>query len=107
MCKAQEKIESNYGEMKEKKWVWIKGPYTVYGKKSFLSKESDTTTLQRIYFAYYVGIISSYSNRIKGPFVAVTKLTLSPAGCALTIQRFQQCLSSVVDTGAYRTQQAP
>jgi len=34
----------------------------VYGKKSFLSKESDTKILQSIYFAYDVGIISSYSN---------------------------------------------
>jgi len=38
--------------------------YTVYGKKSFLSKESDTKIFQSIHFAYEVGIISSYSNRI-------------------------------------------
>jgi len=38
---------------------------TVYGKKSFLSKESDTKILQSIYFAYKVGIISSYSNRMR------------------------------------------
>jgi len=38
---------------------------TVYGKKSFLSKESDTKILQSIYFAYEVGIISSYSNRMR------------------------------------------
>jgi len=31
---------------------------TVYGKKSFLSTESDTKIL--LYFAYKVGIISSY-----------------------------------------------
>jgi len=37
----------------------------VYGQKSFLSTESDTKILQSIYFAYKVGIISSYSNRIK------------------------------------------
>jgi len=37
---------------------------TVYGKKSFLSKVSDTKILQSIYFTYKVGIISSYSNRI-------------------------------------------
>ena len=36
----------------------------VYWKKSFLSTESDTKILQSIYFAYEVGIISSYSNRI-------------------------------------------
>jgi len=36
---------------------------TVYGKKSFLSAESDTMILQSIYFAYKVGIISSKSNR--------------------------------------------
>ena len=37
--------------------------YTVSGKESFLSKESDTNILQKsIYFAYDVGIISSYSN---------------------------------------------
>ena len=36
----------------------------VYGKKSFLSTESDTKILQSIYFAYKVGIISSYSNII-------------------------------------------
>jgi len=33
-------------------------------KKSFLSKESDTKILQSMQFAYEVGIISSYSNRI-------------------------------------------
>jgi len=33
-------------------------------KESFPSKESDTKLLQSIYFAYDVGIISSYSNRI-------------------------------------------
>jgi len=32
---------------------------TVYGKKSFLSKESNTKILQSIPFAYEVGIISS------------------------------------------------
>jgi len=31
----------------------------VYGKKSFLSTESDTKISQSIYFAYKVGIISS------------------------------------------------
>jgi len=36
----------------------------VYGKKSFHSTESDTKILQSIYFAYKVGIISSYSNGI-------------------------------------------
>jgi len=34
--------------------------YPVYGKKSFLSTESDTKILQSIYFAYKVGIISSF-----------------------------------------------
>jgi len=33
-------------------------------KKSYLSTESDTKILQSIYFAYRVGIISTYSNRI-------------------------------------------
>jgi len=33
-------------------------------KKSFLSKESNTKILQSMYFAYEVGIIISYSNRI-------------------------------------------
>jgi len=37
---------------------------TVYGKKSFLSKESDTKILQSIYVNCDVGIISSYSNKI-------------------------------------------
>jgi len=37
---------------------------TVYRKKSFPIKESDTKLLQSIYFAYEVGIISSYSNII-------------------------------------------
>jgi len=32
---------------------------TVYGKKSFLSTESDTVVLQSIYFACKVGIVSS------------------------------------------------
>jgi len=36
---------------------------TVYGKKSFLSKETDIKILQSIYFAYEVNFISSYSNR--------------------------------------------
>ena len=40
-------------------WTWF---CSVYGKKSFLSTESDTKILQSIYFAYKVGIISSYSN---------------------------------------------
>jgi len=35
-----------------------------YRNKSFASKESDTKILQSIYFAYEVGIISSYSNII-------------------------------------------
>jgi len=34
--------------------------FTVYQKESFPSKESDTKIFQSIYFAYYVGIISSY-----------------------------------------------
>jgi len=34
--------------------------YTVYSKKSFLSTESDTKILQSIYFAFKVGIISSF-----------------------------------------------
>jgi len=33
-------------------------------KKSFPSKESDTKILEDMYFAYEVGIISLYSNRI-------------------------------------------
>jgi len=33
--------------------------YTVCGKKSFLSKESDTKTLQSIHFTHDVGIMSS------------------------------------------------
>ena len=37
---------------------------TVYGKKSFLSTESDTKILQSIHFAYKVGIISSYSRDV-------------------------------------------
>ena len=44
------------------KLIWDKNN-TVYWKKSFLSTESDTKILQSIYFAYKVGIISSYSNR--------------------------------------------
>jgi len=43
-----------------KKWI----PLSVE-KKSFLSKESDTKILQSMYFAYEVGIIKSYSNRIR------------------------------------------
>jgi len=42
----------------------------VYGKKSFLSKESDIEILQSIYFVYEVGIISSYSNRNFSRFIA-------------------------------------
>jgi len=37
---------------------------SVYWKKSFLSTESDTKILQSIYFAYKLGIISFYSNRM-------------------------------------------
>jgi len=37
---------------------------TVYGEKSFLSTKPDTKILQSTYFAYKVGIISSYSYRI-------------------------------------------
>jgi len=43
-----------------KKWI----PLTME-KTSFLRKESYTTILQSMYFAYEVGIISSYSNRIR------------------------------------------
>jgi len=43
--------------------------YTVYGKKSFLSKESDTKILQSIYFTYDVGIISSYMHELKKKYV--------------------------------------
>jgi len=42
-----------------KKWI----PLSIE-KKSFLSKESDTEILQSMYFAYEVGIISYYSNKI-------------------------------------------
>jgi len=35
-----------------------------YRKESFPSRASDTALLQSIYFAYEVGVISSYSNRI-------------------------------------------
>jgi len=37
---------------------------TAYRKEFFSSKDSDTKFLQSIYFAYEVGIINSYSNRI-------------------------------------------
>jgi len=39
---------------------------TVHRKETFPSKESDTKILQNIFFAYEVGIISSYSNWIIG-----------------------------------------
>jgi len=38
--------------------------FAVYRKKSFPSKESDIKILLGIYFAYDVGTISCYSNRI-------------------------------------------
>ena len=41
---------------------------SVDGKKSFRSTDSDTEILQSIYFAYKVGIISSYSNRMQKQF---------------------------------------
>jgi len=47
----------------EKAYVNVFLIYTVYGRRSFLSKESDTLRSWSIYFAYDVGIISSYSNR--------------------------------------------
>jgi len=37
---------------------------TNYRQQYFPCKESDTNLLQRIYFAYEVGTISFYSNRI-------------------------------------------
>jgi len=37
--------------------------FTACGKKSFLSKESDTKILHSIYFAYDVGIINSLRNK--------------------------------------------
>jgi len=37
---------------------------TAYQKESFSSKDTDIKLLQSTYFAYEVGIISSYSNRI-------------------------------------------
>jgi len=37
---------------------------TIYGKKSFVSTESDIKTSKSIYFANKMGIISCYSNRI-------------------------------------------
>ena len=42
-----------------KKWILLS-----MLKKSFPSKESDTKILEDMYFAYEVGIISLYSNRI-------------------------------------------
>jgi len=45
--------------------VKLRPIFTVFGKKSFLSDESDTKILQSTYFAYEVGMVSSYSNRIK------------------------------------------
>jgi len=38
--------------------------FILYPKKPFPSKESDTKILQSIYFAYWVGIIRSYSNQL-------------------------------------------
>jgi len=38
--------------------------HTIYRQECFLRKESDTKILQSIYFAYKVGIISAYSNKI-------------------------------------------
>ena len=43
--------------------------YAGYRKESFPSKESDTKILQRMNFAYWVGIISSYSNRNSNIYV--------------------------------------
>jgi len=43
----------------------LSAPKTAYRKKSFPSKESDTKLLQSIDFDYEVGVINSYSNRIK------------------------------------------
>jgi len=37
---------------------------TAYRKESYPSKASDTKLLQSTHFAYELGIISSYSNRI-------------------------------------------
>jgi len=42
-----------------KKWI----PLSME-KRSFPSKESDTKILQSMHFAFEVGIISSYANRI-------------------------------------------
>jgi len=53
---------------------------SVCGKKSFLSTESDTNILQSIYFAYKVGIISSYSNIIFS-YLAFVFLLFLPCIC--------------------------
>jgi len=39
---------------------WLESKISVYRQKSFSSKESNTKLLQSIYFAYEVGITSSY-----------------------------------------------
>ena len=58
--RAVDKIFIVHGDKSNTRWDTLSA-----GKKTFLSNESDTRILQSIYFAYVVGIICSYSNRIK------------------------------------------
>ena len=65
-------------------------------KKFFLSTESDTKILQSIYFAYKVGIISSYSNRIFSESSACIKAYLMlahrcPTTCPKKIFAWKHC----------------
>ena len=68
---------------------------TAYRKESFPSKESDTKLLQSIYFAYEVGIISSYSNRICYRKIAKSRLSvLGSCNAALKTVFENQCSTS-------------
>jgi len=65
---------------------------TTYRKKSFPSKESDAKLLQSIYFAYELGIISSYSNK----YVAERMLKVTQRMLGSCMRLLDQCLRTIV-----------
>jgi len=71
---------------------------TAYQKESFSSKDTDIKLLQSTYFAYEVGIISSYSNRI-----CWRKIAKSPQRMFGSCMRLlEQCLRTIVQQATPR-----
>jgi len=65
---------------------------TSYRKESFPSEESDTNLLHSIYFAYQIGIISSYSNRIC--YLKIIKNAQLLLGSCMRLS--EECLGTIV-----------